>query len=192
MLWDITGWPALGQPIFSQPSAVFAMALSPDGKTLAMGDMQGQIALRDIDTLQPLGEAMQGHQNIIASISFSPDGKIMASTSADNTLMLWDTTDWQPLREPQTIKNLLMTIFSPDGKTLAAGDTGRKTYPLGHGKLAAIGRNTSSGWLRHYPHGFQSGWQDPGIRQHRGTDRPVGYGQPAAAERAFIDGRQLC
>lgn len=100
--------------------AIYALALSPDGKTLATGSYDQKIKLWHVETgAESL--LLKGHNGGVFGLSYRPDGKVLASASADRTVKLWDVatgkrldTLSQPLKEQTTV------TFSPDGKTLAA------------------------------------------------------------------------
>ncbi|MXW78374.1 MAG: hypothetical protein F4Z57_05190, partial [Gemmatimonadetes bacterium] len=114
------------------PYLVTSVAFSPDGKTLAGGEIQGSttadivwthaVRLWDVDTGQAKA-AFKGHTDWITSVAFAPDGKTIASTSGDGTVRLWDV-------ESGNLKNTLddyrvttwssLVAFTPDGKTIAA------------------------------------------------------------------------
>ncbi len=100
--------------------AIYALALSPDGKTLATGSYDQKIKLWSVETgAESL--LLKGHNGGVFGLSYRPDGKVLASASADRTVKLWEVatgkrldTLSQPLKEQTTV------TFSPDGKTLAA------------------------------------------------------------------------
>lgn len=71
-------------------SAVYSLAFSPDGKTLASGTLNGSVILWDTALRQPIGEPLTGHGNWINSVAFSPDGKTLASAGADSIVILWN------------------------------------------------------------------------------------------------------
>ncbi|WP_324618061.1 WD40 repeat domain-containing protein [Streptomyces dysideae] len=60
-------------PLGDTPEAVSALALSPDGHTLAVGGDAGTIQLWDTTTQQPLGGPLPSPGEPIASFAFSPD-----------------------------------------------------------------------------------------------------------------------
>ncbi|MBK8795377.1 MAG: hypothetical protein IPM07_02710 [Anaerolineales bacterium] len=70
-------------------SALYAVAISPDGCTVAGAGYDKTIYLWDIPNRQ-LRHKLQGHTGTIASIAFHPDGKLLASGAMDGTLRLWN------------------------------------------------------------------------------------------------------
>ncbi|MEW6156142.1 MAG: c-type cytochrome domain-containing protein [Verrucomicrobiota bacterium] len=101
--------------------AIYALALSPDGKMLATGSYDQKIQLWNPENGQLL-KTLSGHNGCIFDLAFRPDGKILASASADRTVKLWDVlsgerrdTLSQPLKEQYAV------AFSANGKKLYAG-----------------------------------------------------------------------
>ncbi len=96
-LWNLNNpaHPApLGQPLTVPNSAVFSVALSPDGHTLASGSPDHTVWLWNlIDPAHPgpLAQPLRGHTGAVDSVAFSPDGHTLASGSLDATVRLWPT-----------------------------------------------------------------------------------------------------
>ncbi|MFD4602965.1 AAA family ATPase [Streptomyces sp. NPDC058464] len=106
-----------------------ALALSPDGRTVAADYDDRTVQLLDIsDPAHPkrLGELLKGHTGYVNALVFSPDGRTLASGSADGTVRLWNVSDrtrarllGSPLKGHLGPVNTL--AYSPDGRTLASG-----------------------------------------------------------------------
>ena len=99
------------------PEGYRALALSPDGRSAAIGLDDG-IQLIDLRT-----GAVRESRGTLASnpiwLLFSPDGKSIVSTSRDGTVTLWDAGTLIPR---ETLRghsdSVWQPVFSPDGKTL--------------------------------------------------------------------------
>lgn len=109
------------QPIFmlKEPDGLLAIALSPDGKTLATANNKGQIKLWTLNG--QLIKTISAHIQRIWSINFSPDGKMIASASADKTVKLWNIAG-KALKTLQGHSDEILSVnFSPDSKIIASG-----------------------------------------------------------------------
>ncbi len=94
-----------------------ALALSPDGRTAAIG-LDGGIRLIDVRT-GAAREAKGALASTPIGLLFSPDGKTVVSTNVDGTVTLWDAgaaTPSETLRGH--LRSVWQPVFSPDGDTL--------------------------------------------------------------------------
>ena len=110
-------------------------ALSPDGKTLAVGYRAagvGGVVLWDMGRRSRLhDQPLPVDEGDVMSVAFSPDGKTLAAgydvsngVNGSDGVVLWDTARRarllaQPLAVPEGFA--ASVAFSPDGKILAAG-----------------------------------------------------------------------
>jgi WD40 repeat protein len=97
--------------------------VSPDGKSVAIGNTGNNAKLMDFKTGKVI-QTFRGHESIVISIDFSADGKYLATGSADGTAKIWDTETGEMIRSfPEKTSNIpyFSIDFSPDGNYLATG-----------------------------------------------------------------------
>ena len=107
------------------PSAVWALALSPDGRLLATGAMQDSLKLWDVRTGRLLA-AIPMRLDLGKIVEFSPDGKWLAAASYDGDVRLVEpyTYAWHTLHEPGNWDDPHLS-FSPDSHRLAVSSAQR-------------------------------------------------------------------
>jgi WD40 repeat protein len=95
--WDaVTGQPRWNIDI--EPSPLRALALSPDGMTVATAGFSGMIYL--VETAS--GTRVSGltsPSRMVRALAFHPTGAMLASGGLDGRVVLWSVADRQPLRE---------------------------------------------------------------------------------------------
>lgn len=118
---------------------IFTIALSPDGRTLAVAGNEKIIHLLDAETFQPKLE-LDKHAGAVYGLSFHKDGHLLASAGWDQTVRLWNVNTGLVEREWSAASDDLWDIaFSPDGTKLATagGDRSVKLWDAATGKLLA-------------------------------------------------------
>jgi WD40 repeat protein len=66
-----------------------ALAISPDGKRLAIGHFDGVVTLWDVASGKRL-RTLKGHTAVVTDLMFSPVGRFLGSSSQDGTIRIWD------------------------------------------------------------------------------------------------------
>jgi WD40 repeat protein len=128
-VWDITAKRPVGLALSSY-HVVTGLALSPDGKTLAVAS--SGVQLWQTATGQRIGTALPaaGHGRYRA-VAFSPDGTMLATLGADGTARIWNVTTQQEIGAPMTVGGsgplTGAVAFSPDGRTLVTVGAGGQT-----------------------------------------------------------------
>ncbi|MGC0405937.1 WD40 repeat protein/energy-coupling factor transporter ATP-binding protein EcfA2 [Streptomyces sp. SAI-126] len=141
-----------------------ALAFSPDGGYLAVGEGSGRVVLWDGRLKRRLGVLADPDTTTyqyVSALAFSPDGRTLAVAGDEGTLQLWDVASRRrvgsPLPTPgDTVQAL---SFGPDGGTLyAAGQHAPpQTYRIASADAAttvcrrAGGGLTREEWSRHLP-----------------------------------------
>jgi beta-lactamase regulating signal transducer with metallopeptidase domain len=108
-----------------QNPVILSLAISPDGRLLAVGTDNKLIALWDLRKRKRLA-TLEGHADAVSGLAFSPDGQMLASASYDKTIKLWHLPTGTAV---QTLtghsKWVFAVAFSPDGTRLASGSYDR-------------------------------------------------------------------
>jgi len=110
--------------------SAITIALSPNGEFLAIGTINGEVKLWNVQDRTP-ALVCSGHTGWTRSVTFSPDGRLLASCSNDNTVRLWEVSSGNCLHVLNLLGIALLLqeqssspealAFSRDGMTLVIG-----------------------------------------------------------------------
>jgi WD40 repeat protein len=114
---------------------LFSLAISPDGRVLAAGDLENLVHLWDPTQAFHTGQEyypesmkLMGHKGNNASyramiwkVVFSPNGQLLASAGGDGTIRLWDVINGDLVTTLEGHKaGVTGVAFQPDGRLLAS------------------------------------------------------------------------
>lgn len=136
-VWEMPARPTENRPL-PLGSSDAVIALSPDGRRLAIGSNDGPVRLCDSETGQRLRQ-MLGHEKQINAVVFSRDGHLLATGSKDNTARIWDAETGQQRGQPLAHDTEVEEIsFSDDGKRMLTLDFNARLWDTETGKLLRI------------------------------------------------------
>ncbi|HVP12515.1 MAG TPA: protein kinase [Phycisphaerae bacterium] len=103
-----------------------ALAFSPNGRYLAIGNLRGVVTIHDGRTLEPL-RSWNAHQGDVSTLGFSPDGRYLVTGSADRRITSWETKDWkQTAGLPEGSSEVRLVRFARQARsTFIAGYDGQ-------------------------------------------------------------------
>lgn len=151
LIWELTGPGGprrTGAPPLPTNGLVYAVAFSPDGKTLATAGEGRSVSLWSLrDPAHPvaLGAPLAGPADAVQALEFSPDGAFLAAGSEDTKVHLWNVRD--PARPTPVeaavghTKSVNAVAFRPDGGLLATGDSAGEVrlWELSTGRPLPVG-----------------------------------------------------
>jgi WD40 repeat protein len=124
-LWHPPVEEGAAPPLGHQPEEAWAVAFTPDGRTLISGgdNETGAAPLRawDVASGRALWSAAS-HDALVTCVAVAPDGRLGASGSYDQTVKLWEPATGRELATlADAGKRVRCLAFTPDGRQLAAG-----------------------------------------------------------------------
>ena len=119
--FDVATRHQIGRPFATGAGGINAMALSPDGGTVAVASNTGA-TLWDVASGRQIGTAINTGVGPLQALAFSPDGRILAAAGQDGAIRLWDVASREQIGSPLVVNQngIDSLAFSPDGSILAA------------------------------------------------------------------------
>jgi serine/threonine protein kinase/WD40 repeat protein len=123
VLWETSNRTRPVEASAGTPSS--AVAVSPDGRLLALADGDKAIRLVDADSYADI-RRWEAHTERVFSLSFSPDGTRLLSASLDDTVGVWDVATGALIaRLVGHNADVFCAAMSPDGTRIASGGRDR-------------------------------------------------------------------
>ena len=126
--WDLTKPISQASLFIRQPSPVYAVSLTPDGKHLAAGG-DNEAWVWDLSKPSDPPQVLSGHTGLVSTVALTPDGMHLASGGQDGTVRVWDLS--KPSDPPRVFVGhtgvVGCVVLTPDLKTLATGGLDDRT-----------------------------------------------------------------
>jgi len=140
-VWDI----ATGKVFFEKSRHVemdesFALAYTPDGKSLAISGLNITLTIYDILSGQ-VTEAISGYKSAVIGLGINRDGSVLATSHADGSVDVWNLhTGEELLNLSGNSAPVSSVIFSPDSQYLITSgfDGTARVFALGLDKLIQL------------------------------------------------------
>jgi WD40 repeat protein len=173
-VWDVADGKEVRR-FFQDDYCCHCLALSPDGRTLAVALGGSDVRLCDPCSGRELGPLPIPKDPIdsISQVVFSHDGSLLATGTGRGLIRIWDVATRRLVRNVTFAANVGKVAFSSDGKLLACGtwDGHCRLWDLAQGKEVRRLRNEPAGNYSLYaifaPHGGPLavwGYEDRSIR----------------------------
>lgn len=127
LIWD-GGRRELERRTMINSKSISCIALSGNGKRLAIGDLEGSVLIRDLDIEEETGMKLKGVGSPVDCLAFSNHGNRVACARKDGEICVWNADTGErvgaPSKESTAVK--MCIVFSDDGtKLVYAADCGK-------------------------------------------------------------------
>ena len=109
-----------------------SVAFSPDGQTLASGNIGGEIKFWQVNSGRELS-SIKAHEENIWALNWNNDGTKLYSGSSDAKIKIWDTAtgnEIATLDSPTCDCPIFAMTLSPDNRVLVAGASTLKFWDV--------------------------------------------------------------
>jgi WD40 repeat protein len=120
--WNCNTGNMVGQPWKEKGGSVYALALSPNGKTIACGREDGSVQRWKTDG-KMFKDVWTRHTNVVRSLSWSPSGRHIASGSYDGKILIQKAESGEIEVGPIETKQggVRVVAYSPAGDRILSG-----------------------------------------------------------------------
>jgi WD40 repeat protein len=129
IVWDVAKHTDITS--FNSENWLHRLAFSTDGKTLALGDKEGNIELRRTSDWRTF-KVLKVSKDFVSALAFSPDGRFLAYAGNSGSIELRDTATWRMRRKLDAGAGVQALAFTRDGGKVASagGSAGIKLWDM--------------------------------------------------------------
>lgn len=170
VVWDVLTGREVSK--FKVQRSFFSLALSPDGKHMLTGELDGsadghEIVMREI-TNGKIIRRFKGHKDIISALVFSSDGKLILSGSYDQSVILWEAGTGKKMKTFAGHSGLIQSLdfsLKSDNFISTSRDGTLRLWDLAAGQeIAQFITFTDGEWIVITPEGYFNA--SPGGAKH--------------------------
>lgn len=138
--------------VYTAPSRINAMDVSPDGKWLAIGDEEGHVSLLNMDNPEEIRKVIDGRGHPVRSVAFNQKGNLLASgdDSREAMLTIYDLESGSVMATKTEYTTRISDLaFSNNDKMLAAAsfDKTVRVYNLDRVNDLPVVLNDHESWV---------------------------------------------
>ncbi|HMC11388.1 MAG TPA: WD40 repeat domain-containing protein [Pirellulaceae bacterium] len=184
-IWDVKSGAQVTN-LEGQPTIVWSLAATPDGKTLITSGYDGKIIVWNVAEKKP--QQTIEKKGWIRRVALSPDGKNFAAGMEDGSVILFEAEGPKELKTFKAHEAAVYDVaFSPDGTTLATSSTDKLAklwdwkaeMPMEKAKLEG---HADAVWA--------VAWSKDGSLATAGADRKIKLWTAEGKEEATLEGHK--
>ncbi|WP_197452438.1 WD40 repeat domain-containing protein [Rosistilla carotiformis] len=130
--------PSASETLYSHPTSVWAVAVSPDGSAVASTDYKGNLAVYHFEGQQrTMKEAV--FERWTRALAFAPDGNVLVAANEAGKVFVYDIAKGEVTQSVELDGQQIYAVaFSDDGQLLAAGDGAGSVHVLKFAGLESV------------------------------------------------------
>ncbi len=145
-IWDVDSGKLINEWGGGGVRDIRSLAFSPDGSTLALARLNGELRLQDAE-MREVKAKVQAHAGGVNCVAFSADGTLLVTAGLDGTVKIWEVAGLKLRKTLLGHTDRVLTVaFFRHGRSVVSGsrdktariwdiETGTTTYVLqGHNK----------------------------------------------------------